>query len=52
MCFIKYIAVVNEKLKHRQKSSLWFDRMESEKAGIVLMHRLLRKHLQKKVDII
>ena len=37
MCFIKCSVIVNNKLKHRQKSSFCFDRMESEKADIILM---------------
>jgi hypothetical protein len=41
MCFIKYITVVNEKLKAQAKQFFWFARLESEKADTVLMHHLL-----------
>jgi hypothetical protein len=41
MCFIKYSAVVNEKLKAQAKQFLLFARMKSEKADIVLMHHSL-----------
>jgi len=52
MCFIKYNTVVNENWKHKQNSSFWFAGMESEKADIVLKHRLLWKCIQKQEDII
>ena len=40
MCFVKYSAVVNEKLKAQSKQFLCFARMESEKADVVLVRRL------------
>jgi len=52
MCFIKYIAVVNEKLKAQAKEFLLVWQNGIWKADFVLMHRLLWKHLQKKEDII
>jgi hypothetical protein len=52
MCFIKYSTVVNDKLKSQTKRFVWFARMESEKADILLKHRLLLKYIQKQEDII
>jgi hypothetical protein len=41
MCFIEGSTVVNEKLKAEAKQFFCFARIESEKADIVMMHRLL-----------
>jgi hypothetical protein len=40
MFFVKYSAVVNEKLEAQSKQFLCFARMESEKADVVLVHSL------------
>jgi len=38
--------------KHKQYSSFWFARMDSEKADVASMHCLTWKYSQKKEDII
>jgi hypothetical protein len=51
MCFIKYDKVFHKIWRHKQNSSFWFARMDSEKADVAFMHHLPWKYLQEKEGI-